>query len=154
MYYAAVTALICTSTDGGCVLVHASLNYNELLYACQCDESGDADECCDGGQLPDFDFLSDWPKDGSATDAVVAYSMPVLQLAEAISSMRDIKDIGEKVKEETKKDLIFKILSIVFMVIPFVGEALGPLIGSAAVARIALLIGEAGNGALTVARHH
>ncbi|KAF7157662.1 hypothetical protein CNMCM5623_002036 [Aspergillus felis] len=97
-------------------------------------------------------FYDDGPKDGSATDAVVAYSMPILQLAEAISSMKDIKDIGEKAKEEAKKELIFKILSIVFMVIPFVGEALGPLIGSAAtVARIALLIGEAGNGALTVA---
>ncbi|KJK65771.1 hypothetical protein P875_00022155 [Aspergillus parasiticus SU-1] len=97
-------------------------------------------------------FYDDGPNDTSATDAVVAYSMPGLQLAEAINSMKDIKDIGEKAKEQAKKDLIFKILTIVFMVIPFVGEALGPLIGSAAsVARIALLIGEAGNGALTVA---
>ncbi|KAB8218928.1 hypothetical protein BDV33DRAFT_192403 [Aspergillus novoparasiticus] len=97
-------------------------------------------------------FYDDGPNDTSATDAVVAYSMPVLQLAEAINSMKDIKEIGEDAKEQAKKDLIFKILTIVFMVIPFVGEALGPLIGSAAsVARIALLIGEAGNGALTVA---
>ncbi|KAH3015121.1 hypothetical protein KXW60_007897 [Aspergillus fumigatus] len=97
-------------------------------------------------------FYDDGPNDGAASDAVVAYSMPVLQLAEAVSSMKDIKDIGEKAKEEAKKQLIFKILSIVFMVVPFVGEALGPLIGSAAsIARIALLIGEAGNGALTVA---
>ncbi|RHZ55467.1 hypothetical protein CDV55_101207 [Aspergillus turcosus] len=97
-------------------------------------------------------FYDDGPNDTSATDAVVAYSMPVLQLAEAISSMKDIKDIGAKAKEQAKKDLIFKILTIVFMVIPFVGEALGPLIGSAAlIARIALLIGEAGAGALTVA---
>jgi chitinase len=97
-------------------------------------------------------FYDDGPNDTSPTDAVVAYSMPVLQLTEAISSMKDIKDIGEKAKEQAKKDLIFKILTIVFMVIPFVGEALGPLIGStASIARIALLIGEAGNGALTVA---
>ncbi|BAE60282.1 unnamed protein product [Aspergillus oryzae RIB40] len=97
-------------------------------------------------------FYDDGPNDTSATDAVVAYSMPILQLTEAINSMKDIKEIGEDAKEQAKKDLIFKILTIVFMVIPFVGEALGPLIGSAAsVARIALLIGEAGNGALTVA---
>ncbi|KAE8404906.1 hypothetical protein BDV37DRAFT_293585 [Aspergillus pseudonomiae] len=97
-------------------------------------------------------FYDDGPNDTSATDAVVAYSMPVLQLAEAISSMKDIKEIGENAEKQAKKDLIFKILTIVFMVIPFVGEALGPLIGSAAsIARIALLIGEAGNGALTVA---
>ncbi|KAE8327990.1 hypothetical protein BDV39DRAFT_214550 [Aspergillus sergii] len=97
-------------------------------------------------------FYDDGPNDTSATDAVVAYSMPILQLTEAINSMKDIKEIGEDAKEQAKKDLILKILTIVFMVIPFVGEALGPLIGSAAsVARIALLIGEAGNGALTVA---
>ncbi|KAE8140449.1 hypothetical protein BDV38DRAFT_18327 [Aspergillus pseudotamarii] len=97
-------------------------------------------------------FYDDGPNDTSATDALVAYSMPVLQLAEAINSMKDIKEIGEDAEAQAKKDLIFKILTIVFMVIPFVGEALGPLIGStASVARIALLIGEAGNGALTVA---
>jgi len=97
-------------------------------------------------------FYDDGDNGGSPIDAVVAYSMPIFQLAEAISSMKDIKDIGEKAKEESKRNLIFNILTIVFMVIPFVGEAIGPLIGSvAAVARIALLIGEAGNAALTVA---
>jgi chitinase len=97
-------------------------------------------------------FYEDGPDNASAIDAVVGYAMPILQLNQAISSMKDIKDIGEKAKEEAKKQLIFEILSIVFMVIPFVGEALGPLIGSAAsLSRIALLIGEAGNGALTVA---
>jgi chitinase len=97
-------------------------------------------------------FYDDGPNDTSATDAVVAYSMPVLQLTEAINSMSQIKEIGEKAKEEAKKSLVLEILSIIFMVIPFVGEALGPLVGSAtSVARIGLLIGEAGNGVLTVA---
>ena len=97
-------------------------------------------------------FYDDGPLDTSAGDAVIAYSMPVLQLTEAINSMKDIKEIGEKAKEEAKRQLIFKILTIVFMVIPFVGESLGPLIGGAAsIARIALLVGEAGNGALTIA---
>ncbi|QGA13088.1 hypothetical protein EYB26_000733 [Talaromyces marneffei] len=97
-------------------------------------------------------FYGDGPDNDSAIDAVVGYAMPVLQLNQAISSMKDIKDIGEKAKEEAKKQLIFEVLSIVLMVIPFVGEALGPLVGSAtAVSRIALLISEAGNGALTVA---
>merc|ERR1712225_77922 len=84
-------------------------------------------------------FYDDGDNGGSPIDAVVAYSMPIFQLAEAISSMKDIKDIGEKAKEESKRNLIFNILTIVFMVIPFVGEAIGPLIG------------EAGNAALTVA---
>ncbi|OTA07931.1 GH18, chitinase CHI18-8 [Trichoderma parareesei] len=85
-------------------------------------------------------------------DAIVAFAMPVLQLAESIDSMKDIKDIGERVMEEKKRELIFKILTFVFMALPFVGEALGPLVGSAtALARIALLVSEAGNTAVTIA---
>ncbi|KAJ5243795.1 hypothetical protein N7489_003891 [Penicillium chrysogenum] len=51
-----------------------------------------------------------------------------------------------------RKELIPEILAIVLMVIPFVGKALGPLICSAtSIARIALLVGEMGNGGPTVA---
>ena len=86
---------------------------------------------------------------GSATDAVVAYSMPVLQLAEA---MKRIKKIGQNAIDAHRKELIPEILAIVLMVIPFVGKALGPLICSAtSIARIALLVGEMGNGGPTVA---
>ncbi|KAH9223098.1 hypothetical protein DL95DRAFT_498048 [Leptodontidium sp. 2 PMI_412] len=97
-------------------------------------------------------FYDDGDDGGNPLDAVVAYSMLIFQMTEAISSMKDIKEIGEQAREDAKRDLIFKILTIVFMVIPFVGEAIGPIVGSAAaVARIALLFGEAGNAALTVA---
>ncbi len=66
--------------------------------------------------------------------------------------MKDVKDIGEKAREDAKRDLIFKILTIIFLVVPFVGEALGPLVGSVASGRaLRMLIGEAGNAALTVA---
>ena len=89
---------------------------------------------------------------GSATDAVVAYSMPVLQLAEAIDSMKRIKKIGQNAIDVHRKELITEILAIVLMVIPFAGKALGPLICSATpMARIALLVGEMGNGGLVVA---
>ena len=78
--------------------------------------------------------------------------MPIFQMSEAISSMKEIKDIGAKAAADAKRNLIFKILTIIFMVLPFVGEALGPLVGSvAAIARIALLISEAGNVAITIA---
>ncbi|KAH0496221.1 hypothetical protein TgHK011_003592 [Trichoderma gracile] len=72
-------------------------------------------------------------------DAIVAFAMPVLQLAESIDSMKDIKVIGERVMEEKKRELIFKILTFVFMALPFVGEAL------------AMLVSEAGNAAVTIA---
>ncbi|KAJ4156030.1 hypothetical protein LMH87_001244 [Akanthomyces muscarius] len=99
-----------------------------------------------------FGVYGDDAANASDTDPVVAYAMPVFQLQTAIESMKDIKDIGEKAREEKKKKLIMTILTFVFMAIPFVGEALGPIIGSAAaIARIALIISEVGNAALTVA---
>lgn len=73
-------------------------------------------------------------------------------MSEAISSMKDIKDIGEKAKDDAKRSLTLKLHTVIFMVLPFVGEALGPQVGSvAALARIALLISEAGNAAISVA---
>lgn len=68
-------------------------------------------------------FYDDGDDGGNPLDAVVAYSMLIFQMTEAISSMKDIKEIGEQAREDAKRDLIFKILTIVFMVIPFVGEA-------------------------------
>lgn len=107
--------------------------------------------------LSSYASLSFGVYDGGVTnvsdlDPINAYAMPVFQLQTAIESMKDIKDIGEKAKEEKRKKLIMTILTFVFMAIPFVGEALGPIIGSvAAVARIALIISEVGNAALTIA---
>ncbi|KAJ6784672.1 hypothetical protein PWT90_00415 [Aphanocladium album] len=94
---------------------------------------------------------SEGKTDVSEIDPVTAYAMPVLQLQQSIDSMRDIKDIGEKAKEEKKKQLIMTILTVVFMVLPFVGEALGPIVGAASsIARIALIISEAGNAAISI----
>ena len=89
---------------------------------------------------------------GSDNDPVVAVSMPVFQLSTSVDNMKQIKAIGTKIRDEERKNLILMILSIVLMVIPFVGEELGPLVGSVTqVARIATIIGEAGNAAVTVA---
>lgn len=85
-------------------------------------------------------------------EAISAYAMPIYQLKASVESMKEIKDIGEKAKEEKKKELITTILSIVFLVLPFIGEAIGPIAASAAqIARIISLIAEAGNAALTIA---
>ncbi|KAF2664287.1 glycoside hydrolase [Microthyrium microscopicum] len=88
---------------------------------------------------------------GDEKDAVTGVSMPILMLQEAVASMKNIKDIGQKVHDEKKKQLILMILSIVLMVLPFAGEALGAAFGGAvAVSRIALVIDQAGNAALTI----
>jgi chitinase len=84
-------------------------------------------------------------------DAVQASALPVFMLQDAVDSMKNIKDIGAKVAAEKKKSLILEILSIVLIVIPFVGEAVGAIFGGAAmIARIALIIGEVGNAALSI----
>ena len=97
-------------------------------------------------------YGQDVNESSSELEAIVAYSMPVFQLKEAIDSMTEIKDIGAKAEAEQRRNLILKILNIVFMAIPFVGEALGPMIGSVtAMARIAVLVSEVGNTAITIA---
>jgi hypothetical protein len=88
--------------------------------------------------------------DAEGEDIVSAASMPVFMMQQAIDSMAGIKEIGAHIIEENKKKLITLILSIVLMVIPFVGEAGGALFGGVAmVARIAALLEVAGNAALT-----
>jgi chitinase len=84
-------------------------------------------------------------------DVLLSLSTPVFMLQEASKSIKEIKDIGEEQKETKTRDLVFLILSIVFTVIPFAGEAAKLLGGAAALARVALLVGEAGNAGLLLA---
>ncbi|KAJ5167058.1 uncharacterized protein N7482_005839 [Penicillium canariense] len=88
---------------------------------------------------------------GDSNDVLTASAMPVFMVQEAVKSMARIKDIGAQAKAQAKKDLILEILNIVLLVIPVVGEAAGALFGGAAmIARIATLIGEAGNAAMGI----
>ncbi|OAR02019.1 hypothetical protein LLEC1_03422 [Akanthomyces lecanii] len=64
-------------------------------------------------------------------DAIVGYSPPILQLSESADSMRTIKDIGERANAVKKRNLIISIINYILMALPFVGEAVGPLVGSA-----------------------
>ncbi len=85
-------------------------------------------------------------------DAVLGYSLPVLQLSESVDSMKTIKDIGAKANADKKRKLILSIVNYILMALPFVGEALGPVVGSAtALARIATLVTEVGTAATTIA---
>ncbi|KAF7857093.1 uncharacterized protein EAF02_011326 [Botrytis sinoallii] len=84
------------------------------------------------------------------SDIITALSTPVFMLQNAVDSMNNIKEIGAEVEEEDKKNLILEILGIVLMVVPIIGEGRGALFdGIANVARIATLIGDIGNVALT-----
>ncbi|KAF5528333.1 Mutanase [Colletotrichum aenigma] len=84
-------------------------------------------------------------------DMVTAVAMPVLMLEGVIENMKEIKRIGAAQRDLLKKRLVLEILSIVLFVLPFAGEVVGAAFGGAAmVARIAAVIGEFGNTALTI----
>ncbi|CCD56471.1 glycoside hydrolase family 71 protein [Botrytis cinerea T4] len=88
--------------------------------------------------------------EANASDTITALSTPVFMLQNAVDSMNNIKKIGAEVEEEDKKNLILEILGIVLMVVPIIGEGGGALFdGIANVARIAALIGDIGNVALS-----
>ncbi|KAK1561607.1 uncharacterized protein LY79DRAFT_645279 [Colletotrichum navitas] len=83
-------------------------------------------------------------------DIVAAASVPIFMLQQAIRSMDNIKSIGAKILEENKQRLVLEILSIVLVIIPFIGEAGGALFGGVAmISRIAALVDVAGSASLT-----
>ena len=87
----------------------------------------------------------------SQNDAALALAVPVQMLAQAVQHMADVKEIGSKIEERKKKELILLIVSLVFMIVPFVGEVGLSLAGFSAMARMAFIGGEIGNGALAIA---
>lgn len=87
---------------------------------------------------------------GALEDILPVAAIPVSLIKDAISNMHDVKKIGETEKEEEKKELIFKILTIVFSVVPFVGEAGAVAAGLAQLGRIIAILGELGNAALGI----
>lgn len=87
---------------------------------------------------------------GPNDDVVQAVSTPVFMIAQAVQSMSQVKAIGTTVEEDDKKNLILEILGGVLFFVPFLGEAADIATGLADLARIANLIGEASNAALSV----
>jgi hypothetical protein len=95
--------------------------------------------------------MQSYDPSGDSNDVLTACSMPVFMIQEAVKSMARIKEIGAEAHAAEKKQLIMEILNIVLLVLPVVGEAAGALFSSAAmIARIALLVGEAGNAAMSI----
>ncbi|KAF7854741.1 hypothetical protein EAF04_010309 [Stromatinia cepivora] len=93
-------------------------------------------------------ILGQW--NGSGTDVIESYAMPVAMASQAIQSMDQVKVLGETEKEEEKKRLILLVLTAVLGVVPFVGEAGAALAGLTALARSIAIAGEAANAALSI----
>ncbi|KAI8179378.1 hypothetical protein K4K52_002299 [Colletotrichum sp. SAR 10_76] len=88
--------------------------------------------------------------DADEADVLTAFSMPLLMMQDASNSIKEIKEIGKEQKETKTRELVLGILSIVFAVIPFAGQAASALGGAARLASMALIIGEAGNAAISI----
>lgn len=88
---------------------------------------------------------------GSYEDAIDIFSAPVTVLAQAVQTMKDTKKTAEEIKDEERNNELMNIFGIVFMLLPFVGELLGPFGGVVAmIGRIISTIGTAGDLAVNL----
>ncbi|CAI4210330.1 unnamed protein product [Parascedosporium putredinis] len=71
--------------------------------------------------------LGQW--EGSPEDVIQVLSAPVFMLMDALTSIKEVKEMGKEIEEAQEKDLILTILSGVLFLIPFVGAALGAAAG-------------------------
>ena len=83
---------------------------------------------------------------GAYNEAAEVASMPVLIVVQAVESMAQVKDIGAEVekrnREQKTKEIVAWVLTGVFQLVPFVGEAAGSMgWATATMARMAALIG-------------
>jgi chitinase len=89
---------------------------------------------------------------GMGRDAVSIMAMPISLMQQAVENMGKIRVIGDRVIDQERTRLIFTILSIVFMIIPFVGQALAveTAVFLQIAGRIIALIGAVGNAGLAI----
>lgn len=93
--------------------------------------------------------------EGSDSELVEAVSLPILMIVQSVNSMEQIHKIGEEIEdkenEQKRKNLILTIIMAAIIVIPIAGEAALALGWTTlAIARIAIMIGVAGEVALSV----
>ncbi|POR35152.1 Killer toxin alpha/beta [Tolypocladium paradoxum] len=88
--------------------------------------------------------------DGDGFELVDSISVPVLMVAEAVSSMAQVDAVVDKMDEEKRKALILAFLGAVLFFVPIAGEVLGSLTQLADVSSILAILGAVGNAALDV----
>ncbi|KAF1978397.1 glycoside hydrolase [Bimuria novae-zelandiae CBS 107.79] len=87
---------------------------------------------------------------GGNQDVVQSIAVPVFLVQNAIEGMEDAKELGEEEEKEEAKNKLITILSAVFMVIPFLGEAAAISAGATTIARLIAMVGAAANGGLAI----
>lgn len=86
----------------------------------------------------------------SIQDPVEVFSVPAFFLDQAIDGIANVKDIGERVEQQERKDLILTVLTAVFTVVPFVGEVGAIASGLTQLARVIAAVGFAADSALSI----
>ncbi|KAH8901597.1 glycoside hydrolase [Thozetella sp. PMI_491] len=87
---------------------------------------------------------------GSPADLVDALSLPIFMISDAIDGMNQVVKIADEIEKEKMEAIIFGFLTAIFFFIPVAGEIAGEVFGLAGIARIAALIGAAGNSAMDI----
>lgn len=72
---------------------------------------------------------------GLAANVVNSLAVPVFLVQNAVEGIEDAKELSEKAEKEVVKNQLIPILSLVFMIVPFLGEAAALAAGSVQVAR-------------------
>lgn len=103
------------------------------------------------GQLStSLDQMTKGSFSGNALDLVDALSMPIFMVSEALDQMNVIVSVADEIDREKRMAIIFAFLSAIFFFIPVAGEVAGSVAAMAGIARIAELIGAAGNSAMDI----
>lgn len=87
---------------------------------------------------------------GSSYDVVDAVSLSIQMVDDAVDNMKTISDTVDEWDAEKRKSIILAFVTAIFLVIPVLGEIAGSLTAVASIARIAAIVGVAGNTALDV----
>lgn len=87
---------------------------------------------------------------GSNADVVTALSIPVFMVQNAVEGMESAKELGEEVEKKEAENTLLTVLSLVFFIVPFLGEAVAVAAGMLQLGRIIALAGLAANAGLTI----
>ncbi|KAJ6263642.1 Glucan 1,3-beta-glucosidase [Drechslerella dactyloides] len=102
-----------------------------------------------GQQLDDAIFAVEvWGYPADATQLVDAFSLPVLTIVSAASSMNKIAKVGAKMEEDQFKEIVLAVLTGTFLAIPIAGEVIGGIAGAAEIGAMAGMFAAAGNALL------
>jgi GH18 family chitinase len=87
---------------------------------------------------------------GSNGDVLTAMSVPVFLMENAVEGMDQAKELGEEVEKEEAKSQLMMVLSLVFLIVPFLGEIGAVLAGATAIARVIAIAGASANAGLAL----